>query len=82
MTREEFDRLADQRAEAARAARAAKLPACMGGWCNERMRCRRYLAPGDRQHVVERLCRRGQEMPEPVRVGANELTAGREVAPC
>lgn len=41
------------------------LPACMGGWCAERGHCWRHLTP-HRRFVVERLCRYGEECPEPV----------------
>lgn len=42
-----------------------QLPACMGGLCLQRDHCLRHLTD-NRQHVVERLCARGQETPEPV----------------
>lgn len=48
-------------------ARQADLPACMGGFCHHRDHCGRHLTE-HRHHVVERLCARGQEAPEPVRI--------------
>ena len=33
-------------------------PACMGGWCSRRDRCRHYVEP--RRVIVERMCERGQ----------------------
>ena len=41
------------------------IPACMGGWCGLRNRCERHLT-ADREVVAERLCDRGDEMPQPV----------------
>ena len=41
------------------------LPACMGGWCAQRDHCGWHLA-ADRRHVVERMCVRGAERPQPV----------------
>lgn len=43
------------------------LPACMGGWCRHRDHCHRHLTER-RAIVVERLCTRGMETPEPVSV--------------
>jgi len=45
------------------------MPQCMGGWCRQRNNCRNYTAP--LQHgvePVERLCPKGQDEPEPIRV--------------
>lgn len=42
-----------------------ELPACMGGFCSHRSHCAQYHAE-NRQHVVERLCERGQEHPMPI----------------
>lgn len=44
---------------------SARLPSCMGGNCSHRDHCQRHLTE-HREHVVERLCMRGQEVPEPV----------------
>jgi hypothetical protein len=38
----------------------AKLPACMGGWCARRDKCRQYHAVHARR-VVERLCEAGAD---------------------
>lgn len=47
---------------------SARLPSCMGGNCSHRDHCQRHITE-HRKHVVERLCMRGQEVPEPVFVG-------------
>lgn len=41
------------------------LPACMGGFCSHREHCGRHVTP-HRERVVERLCERGSETPQPV----------------
>lgn len=43
----------------------AGLPACMGGMCSHRDHCQRHVTD-HREFVVERLCTRGRETPEPV----------------
>ena len=45
----------------------AMLPACMGGWCQQRAFCFLHLRD-DREWVEERLCPRGQETPVHVAV--------------
>lgn len=43
------------------------LPACMGGWCNQRGHCAHHLTAGrEYPQPVERLCPRGLELPAPV----------------
>jgi hypothetical protein len=39
---------------------AETMPACLGGWCRVRDRCERHITD-HREHVVERLCDRGDE---------------------
>jgi hypothetical protein len=41
----------------------ARLPACMGGWCQMRDQCARHVTPSRSGEVSERLCRRGAEHP-------------------
>ena len=55
--------------------RVTQLPACMGGWCTSRDSCARHLTP-NRHDVSERLCAKGLEMPEPIRLPV--LRATRE----
>ena len=47
----------------------AMIPACMGGACAQRDHCGRHLT-AYRANVVERLCQRGDEQPEPVDLAA------------
>ena len=47
----------------------AILPACLGGWCTRREQCGRHLT-AYRDFVVERLCQRGHEQPEPIDLAA------------
>ncbi len=44
---------------------SAALPACMGGWCAQRDHCAHHVTD-DRRYVVERLCERGAERPQPM----------------
>ncbi len=44
----------------------ARLPACMGGWCNQRDHCARHVTPARFGTVSERLCSKGAEFPIPV----------------
>lgn len=46
---------------------AVSLPACMGGRCALRDHCGRHVTD-DRRFVVERLCDRGAEQPEPAQL--------------
>jgi len=42
---------------------------CMGGFCKQRGNCRNYVAPPTAGvDPVERLCQKGQDEPEPIRV--------------
>ena len=42
---------------------------CMGGWCKKRGDCRNFWAPKVAGvEPVERLCPKGQDEPEPIRV--------------
>ena len=47
----------------------SSLPACMGGLCRHRDHCQRHLTE-HRDFVVERLCQRGHEQPEPIDLAA------------
>lgn len=44
----------------------ARLPACMGGWCQARDHCARHVTPARAGFVSERLCQKGNEFPIPV----------------
>ena len=44
-----------------------QLPACMGGWCRRREGCADYHAT-DRKQIAERLCAKGEDRPQPVRI--------------
>lgn len=42
---------------------------CMGGWCVKRQACQHFWsAPLAGREPIERLCPKGQEEPEPIRV--------------
>ena len=42
---------------------------CMGGWCKQRGNCQNYVAPPVFGVTpVERLCPKGRDEPEPIRV--------------
>ena len=48
-----------------------ELPACMGGFCPCRDRCQLHLKD-NRREVSERLCVKGEEVPEPVFIAIKE----------
>lgn len=40
--------------------------ACMGGWCRQRDRCAHYYAQSTKP--AERLCNKGEDKPQPVKI--------------
>ena len=51
---------------------------CMGGWCRRRNDCLHYRLGSPAREPVERLCPKGEDTPEVVRVWVPQPTPVRE----
>lgn len=47
------------------------MTSCMGGWCNQRANCRRYVSLSI-EEPVERWCEKGRDDPVPLRNGERQ----------